>query len=155
MYSMRHATRTARTSRELLEASGGVIGRRLEIAAEAFCNPMNGDYAELTLMGSEKIEAITASAAAGLNGALSASRTMGRAVAREADAAREAVQARAQASGPMDALEVQGRWAVNAWNRALRTGWALNASLLETQAKALEPIHAAATANARRLKLTA
>lgn len=155
MHSLSHAARTARVGQELLEASSGVISRRLEIAAEAIRNPLGGDYAELSLMGSEKVEAMWASAAAGLNGAMAAGEALGQAAAREAEAAGAALQAVASAACAAEALAVQSRWALNVWERALRTGWAFGASMLEAQTDALTPIHAAATANAQRLNRSA
>ncbi len=43
-------------------------------------------------------------------------------------------------------------WATAAFTRAMTDGWALGASMLKLQADALAPIHAAAVANAKRLK---
>ena len=40
-------------------------GIGLEIMAEAVRDPLKADYAELVLMGSEKVEALSASAAVG------------------------------------------------------------------------------------------
>ncbi len=152
MSHARHAARTARVSRELLEASGSVIARRLEIVAEGVRDPLKADLRELTLMGSEKVEALAASAAAGLSGA-AAMATQGAAVAvRETAAAQEALGEVLGASTPAEAIGAQGQWALNAWNRSLRDSWALGAAMLKLQADALAPIHAAATANARRLK---
>ena len=56
------ATRTAQAGHELLQASGDVIARRLEIVADALRDPMKADLREMSLMGSEKVEALTASA---------------------------------------------------------------------------------------------
>jgi len=152
MSHVRHAARTARASRELFEASGAVIARRLEIVAEGVRDPLKADLRELTLMGSEKVEALAASAAAGLSGA-AAMATQGAAVAvREAAAAQEALGEVLRAAGPAEAVAAQGAWAAAAMNRAVRDGWAFGAAMLKLQADALQPIHAAATANARRLR---
>ena len=64
------ATRTAQAGHELLQASGDVIARRLEIVADALRDPMKADLRELSLMGSEKVEALTASAEIGMNSAM-------------------------------------------------------------------------------------
>lgn len=152
MSHARHAARTARASRELIEASGDVVARRLEIMAEAVRDPLKADYAELSLMGSEKVEALTAAAAIGVSGAVRAAETVRRVAERETAAARQALDAIAGASTPAEAVGVQGKWALDAWSRSLRDGWALGASMLKLQADALQPIHAAATANASRLK---
>ena len=152
MSHARHAARTARVSRELFEASGSVIARRLEIVAEGVREPLKADLRELTLMGSEKVEAMAASATAGLTGA-AALATSGAAVAvREIAAAQEALGAVLRAAGPAEATAAHGAWAAAAMNRTMRDGWALGAAMLKLQADALAPIHKAAVANARRLK---
>ena len=67
MTAIRHAARTARAGQELLQASGDVIARRLEIVADGLRDPLRADLREMSLMGSEKVEALSASAAVGLN----------------------------------------------------------------------------------------
>ena len=152
MSHARHAARTARASRELIEASGAVIARRLEIVAEGVRDPLKADLRELTLMGSEKVEALAASAAAGLTGA-AAMATHGAALAaRETAAAQDALGAVLRAASPTEAVAAQGAWAAAAMSRAFSDGWAFGATLLKLQADALAPIHKAAVANARRLK---
>lgn len=152
MSHARHAARTARASRELIEASGAVIARRLEIVAEGVRDPLKADLRELTLMGSEKVEALAASAAAGLTGA-AAMATHGAAVAaRETAAAQDALGSVLRAAGPAEAMAAQGAWAAAAMNRALGDAWALGATMLKLQADALSPVHKAAVANARRLR---
>ena len=111
MSPIKQAARTARAGQELLQASGDVIARRLEIVADGFRDPLKADLREMSLMGSEKVEALSASAAVGLNGA-----------------------------------------AALAMSRAVSDGWAFGATMLKLQADALAPIHAAAVANAKRLK---
>lgn len=152
MSPIQHAARTARSGQEMLAASGDVISRRLEIAAEAVCNPLHADYAELALMGSEKVEALSASAAVTFTGAIAVAEAMNRLMVRQGEAAHDAIRHLARCGTPASALEVQGRWAIGLWDRSLRDGWALGAALLELQADALAPIHEAATANARRLR---
>jgi len=148
----RHLARTARASRELIEASGDVIARRLEIVAEAVREPLKADYAELTLMGTEKVEALAASAAIGAAGAAAAVDAAGRIAAREGAAACTALEAMAAARTPAEALAAQGSWALGAWGRSVRDSLGFGASMLKLQADALQPVHAAATANARRLR---
>ncbi|WP_374513114.1 hypothetical protein [Brevundimonas sp.] len=154
MSHARHAARTARASRELIEASGDVVARRLEIMAEAVRDPLKADYAELVLMGSEKVEALSASAAAGASGVMAAADAAGRIAARESAAARSALAAMTAAT-PAEALNAQGQWALGAWNRAVRDGWVFGAAMLKLQADIVHPVHAAATANARRLRRSA
>ena len=58
------AARTVRAGQETAEASAQVIARRLTIMGEAMANPLRADHAELSRMGAEKVEAMTASAGA-------------------------------------------------------------------------------------------
>lgn len=146
------AARTARAGQELLEASGDVIARRLEIVADALRDPVHADLREMSLMGSEKVEALTASATVGLNGALNMAAVSATAAARETAAARTALDAVMGARSPAEAALAQGVWATGAMTRAMNDGWAFGATLLKLQADALAPIHAAAMANAKRLK---
>ena len=152
MKHARHAARTHRASQELMEASGDVVARRLEIIAEAVRDPLKADYAELVLMGSEKVEALSASAAVGASGVMAAADAAGRIAARESAAARKALTAMTAAATPAEALNAQGLWALGAWNRAVRDSWAFGAAMLKLQADIVQPVHAAATANARRLQ---
>lgn len=152
MKHARHAARTHRASQELIQASGDVVARRLEIMAEAVRDPLKADYAELVLMGSEKVEALSASAAVGASGVMAAANTAARIAARESAAARRALTAMTSAATPAEALSAQSLWALGAWNRAVRDSWAFGAAMLKLQADAIHPVHAAATANARRLR---
>ena len=146
------ANRAARAGQELLPASGDVIARRLEIVAEAVRDPLKADLREMSLMGSEKIEALTASASAGLNGAMSLAATSAAAAARETAAAQGALNAVLTARNPAEAALAHGSWMTAAMGRAVSDGWAFGSSMMKLQADALAPIHAAAVANARRLK---
>ncbi len=149
---MSPARHLARTGCELIEASGDVVARRLEIVAEAVREPLKADYAELALMGTEKVEALAASAAVGATGAVAAADALGRIAAREGAAARKALTAMAAAPTPAEALNAHGQWALGAWSRSVRDSWAFGAAMLRLQADAIHPVHAAATANARRLR---
>jgi len=146
------AARAARAGQELLEASGDVIARRLAIMAEAIADPARADMAELTLMGSEKLDAMTKSARIGLNGAAVLAQTAGSMAARETATAGRAFDAVLKSETPAQALAAQGAWAAGAWTRTMEQGWAMGAALLKLQTDALQPIHAAATANAERLR---
>ena len=152
MSPIKHAARTARAGQELLQASGDVIARRLEIVAEGFRDPLKADLREMSLMGSEKVEALTASAAAGLNGAATMAATTAAVAAREAAAAQQALNTVLKAGNPAEAALAQGSWMTAAMGRAVSDGWAFGASMLKLQAETLAPIHAAAVANAKRLK---
>ncbi|WP_332657062.1 phasin family protein [Brevundimonas sp.] len=152
MTPIKQATRTALAGHELLQASGDVIARRLEIVAEAVRDPLKADLREMSLMGSEKVEALTASASAGLNGAMNLAATTAAVAARETAAAQGAFNAVLTAGTPVEAALAQGRWATAAMGRAVSDSWALGSTMLKLQAATLAPIHAAAVANAKRLK---
>jgi hypothetical protein len=152
MTPLDQAARTARAGQELLQASGDVIARRLEIVSDALRDPVRADLREMSLMGSEKVEALTASAAAGLTGAMSLAATGASVAARETAAARQALDAVVAARTPAEAALAQGAWATGALTRAMTDGWSFGTSMLKLQADALAPIHAAAVANAKRLK---
>jgi hypothetical protein len=152
MTPIRQAARTARAGQELLKASGDVIARRLEIVADGLRDPLKADLREISLMGSEKVEALTASAAAGLSGAAAMAATTAAVAARETAAAQTALGSVLTAASPAEAVLAQGAWMTAAMGRAVNDGWAFGATVLKLQADALAPIHAAAVANARRLK---
>jgi len=152
MKSLHQAASVARSGHELIEASGNVIARRLEIVAEAVRDPMRADLREMALMGSEKVEALSASAAAGVKAGMAMAATASATAARETAAAQKAFSAIASAETPMGAALAHNAWATAALGRAVADSWAFGSTMLKLQADALAPIHAAATANARRLK---
>jgi hypothetical protein len=148
----RTATTNADHGGEMMRAASDVIAARMTIMAEGFANPMKADVREMSLMGTEKMEAMSASAAAvaGTLGELAA-RTSRSAMDEMGHAAR-AASAIAAATTPQGAASAQMTWAMGWWSRASTQMLSLNTELLKAQAEALKPIHAAATANARRLK---
>jgi hypothetical protein len=135
---------------EMLVSSGHVIGSRVHQMARAGANPSPRDRREMLLMGSEKVKAATASglavaaqlqsanwqlatrawkhwvASATAMGALATSRSFGEALARQ-----------------HSLLETLGR--------AGRTQGRISTDMARLAGAALGPIHAASTANARRL----
>lgn len=147
----RNALRNAQTGQELVQASAAVITRRLEIMGEAMADPLRADHAELSRMGAEKIEALTASAGAACAGALDLAGRAGRIAAREGAETADRLGRLARADSPARAALEQADWAFGLWSRALADGWGLYGATLKAQARALAPVHAAATANARRL----
>lgn len=146
------AARAARAGQELLEASGDVIAKRLGIVADAMRDPTKADLRELSLMGSEKVEALNASARIGAAGAMALAQTAQTVAERETAAASQAFDAVMKSTSPVEAMAAQGTWAANAFARSMQDGWALGAAMLKLQTDALQPIHAAATANAKRLR---
>ena len=146
------AANTAVSSGEMLEAAGNVIAARLEIMAAGMADPSKLDLKEMSLMSSEKVEALSASAAAmgktfgDIGGRLGAN------VMTEANLASQAASRIAAAQTPAAALQAQYTYALGWWGRAASQMLTLNTELLKGQADALRPIHKTAVANARRLK---
>ena len=146
------AARTAVSSGEMLEAAGSVIAARLQIMAEGMVDPRKADLTEMSLMSTEKVQAMSESAQA-------VSRTLGDIGGRltanaleEAGRASRAVAAMAGAASPAAAFQAQYAYAVGWWSRAAGQMLTLNTELLKGQTEALRPIHDKAVANARRLK---
>lgn len=146
------AANTALSGSEMLKAAGDVITARMEILAAGMADPRKTDLAEMSLMSSEKVEALSRSAAA-------MSRTMGDIGGRmgsnamtEAGLASQAAAAVAGASTPAAAMQAQYTYAVGWWGRAANQMLTLNSALLKGQADAMRPIARTALANAKRLK---
>jgi hypothetical protein len=152
MNNARTASTNADHGGEMMRAASDVIAARMTIMAEGLANPMKADVREMSLMGTEKMEAMSASAAAvaGTLGDLAA-RTSKSAMDEMGHAAR-AASAIAAAKTPQGAASAQMSYAMGWWNRTATQMLSLNTELLKAQADALKPIHAAATANARRLR---
>lgn len=119
---------------ELAMASLSVINARTPMIVQAFNDPMRGNYAELTRMVSEKPLAFAQGASAGGPGWL----------AMAAESNRYFAQAwKTPSYGLAPALSASlGAFAF--WGRMMSLG-------VSWQSAMLAPVHAAATANARRL----
>lgn len=159
MKTGRRMARNARTAGdialdggEMLQASGDVIAARLEIMARGMADPMRADLKELSLMSSEKVEALTASATAAGHALSQVGLTLGRDALNEAAIASRALNAMAAAKTPAAFATAQMTWAMGWWGRASTQALTANARLLKAQADALAPLHKAAVANAKRLK---
>ncbi len=146
------ATRTLRTGAETLEAARDVMAARLEILTAGFADPTRADLAEMSLMGSEKAEALSVSMGALAQGLGRVGGRLALGAAQEADLALGAVTAATVARTPAQLLQAQMSYGLGLWGRAVSQAMVLNGDLLKAQSEALAPIHAAATANARRLK---
>ena len=146
------AARTVRAGQETAEASAQVIARRLAIMGEALADPLNADHAELGRMGAEKVEALTASAGAVASGALDLADQGRRIADREGLEASAHLARLARVDSLAGAAALQTAWGVGLWSRALSDSWDLGNTMLKLQAEALSPIHAAAMANAKRLR---
>ena len=147
-----HAAETALSGGEMLQAAGDVINARLEIMAAGMTDPRKVDLKEMSLMSTEKVGALSASASAmgktfgDIGGRLGAS------VMTEAGLASRAATAMASAATPAGAMQAQYSYAVGWWGRAAAQMLTLNSELLKGQADAMRPIHKTAVANAKRLK---
>ncbi|AQR60502.1 phasin [Brevundimonas sp. LM2] len=137
---------------EMLRAASDVIAARLTIMAEGLANPMQADMREMSLMGSEKVEALTASAHAMTDNLGDLAARVSQSALDEVAHAQQAAARIAAAGSPQAAATAHYDYAVAWWGRAAGQMLTLNTELLKAQADALAPIHSAAVANAARLK---
>lgn len=143
---------TAVSGGEMLRAASDVIAARLNIMAEGLADPMKIDMAEMSLMGTEKAEAFSESAAAVAGNLGDLAARMSRSAMDEVGHAQKAAAAITSAATPAGAATAQYNYAVAWWGRAAGQMLTLNTELLKAQADAMKPIHSAAVANAKRLK---
>lgn len=124
---------------ETLATSHTVISRRCDVIGAAIRNPAKADYAELSRMVPEKVEALSRSGSAVVSQCLS----MQTALFHEMqNMAAMMMQARLPTPRDLGALSARGSaYAVGAVEQAVAMGDA-----------ALAPIHSGVTANARRLR---
>jgi len=148
----RSAATTALAGGETMQAAGDVIAARLEIMARGLADPTRADLREMALMSSEKVEALSASAAATAQAIGTIGGRLTTDAAAELNQAGRAAAAMATASTPAAAAAIQFDYAVGWWSRAAGQMLSLNSAVLKAQAEALAPIHKTATANARRLR---
>jgi hypothetical protein len=146
------AANTALSGGEMMKAAGDVINARLEIMAAGMADPRKLDLTEMSLMGSEKVEALSASASAMAKTFGDIGGRVGSGVMTEAGLASKAATSIASAATPAAAMQAQYSYAVGWWSRATTQMLTLNSALLKGQADAMRPIHATAVANAKRLK---
>lgn len=146
------AANTALSGGEMMQAAGDVINARLEILAAGLSDPRKLDLTELSLMSSEKVEALSASASAMARTFGDIGGRLGSGVMTEAGLASRAATAIASAPSPAAALQTQYDYAVGWWSRAAGQMLSLNTVLLKGQAAAMRPIHRTAVDNAKRLK---
>ena len=146
------ASHTALSGGEMLSAAGDVIAARMKIMVDGMTDPAKVDLKEMSLMSSEKVEALSESAAAmGKTFGDIGQRLNANAVT-EAGLASRAASAIAGASTPAAAMQAQYSYALGWWSRAAGQMLTLNTELLKGQAEVLKPIHRTAVANAKRLK---
>lgn len=136
----------------LMRDAGAVIQRRLEIMAEALCDPAGADLTELALMSDEKVAAFTKASQRSAAGAGVVAGRLASAWAVEADIGAKALDQAMSAPDMAQAAVIQAQWALGWWSRAAETAMALNAETARIQAEVMAPVQAAVRANARRLK---
>ena len=124
----------ATTGAELAMASLQVVNARTPLIVQALRDPMRGDYAELTTMMSEKPLAFARGAAAGGPGLLALAAESNRYLGELWKS--PGLGYAAPMAAPLAAMAFWGRM------MSLGVAW---------QSAMLTPVHAAATANARRL----
>lgn len=137
---------------ELMAASAEVIAARTGRMAQGLTSAKGQDFKELSLMSSEKAEALSASAGAVTASAGAIGQRLGRVAMDEGAHALRAAAAITQARTPAQAAEAQVRYAMGWWSRAAAQAMTLNGELLKAQAEAMAPIHKTAVANAKRLR---
>lgn len=146
------ATNTAFDGGEMLQAAGDVIAARLEIMAVGLTDPRKTDLKEMSLMSSEKVEAMSASATALARNFGDLGGRLTKSAMDEVGFASRAATAMATAATPAAVAITHYDYAVGWWGRVTGQMLTLNTELLKAQADALKPIHSVAVANARRLK---
>ena len=146
------AASTALSGGEMMKAAGDVINARLEIMAAGMVDPRKLDLTEMSLMSSEKVEALSASASAVAKTFGDIGGRLGSGVMTEAGHASKAATSIAAAATPAAAMQAQYSYAVGWWSRATAQMLTLNSAVLKGQAEAMRPIHRTAVDNAKRLK---
>lgn len=137
---------------EMMQAAGDVVAARLNILAAGLADPSKADLKEMALMGSEKVEALSASAAATAQTFAEVGGRIGAGAITEMGLASRAAAEVAAAKTPAAAAQAQYGYALGWWSRALSQAMTLNTEMLKVQTEAMRPIHKAAVANAKRLK---
>lgn len=148
----RSATATAVAGGEMMKAAGDVIAARLEILAAGMADPRKTDLKEISLMSSEKVEALSESAATLTRNFGALGDRLSHAAADEMALAGKAAGAMATAASPQAFATAQYDYALGWWSRAAGQMLTLNTEMLKAQAEALKPIHDTAVANSKRLK---
>ena len=146
------AATTAVAGGEMMQAASDVIAARMQIMAAGMANPMHADMKEMSLMSSEKVEAMSASAATLASNFGDLGGRLAKSAMNEVGLASRAASAMASAATPGAFATMQYNYAVAFWGRAAGQMLTLNTELLKAQADALKPIHKTAVANAKRLK---
>lgn len=146
------AANAAISGGEMLNAAGEVVAARLNIMAAGMADPSKVDLKEMALMGLEKVEALSASAAATARTFGEIGGRIGAGAVTEMGLASRAAAEMAAAKTPAAAAQAQFGYAMGWWGRALSQALTFNTEMLKVQTEAMRPIHKAAVANAKRLR---
>lgn len=149
----REGARQAALGREMAEATAAVVARRLEIARAALDDPRRADVVEMGLMGSEKVEAFALAGGRLAAGGAEMLAEAGRTAEAEARLAGTALNRVLAARDLPTMAAAQSDYAMGLWGRAWTGALEASAMMMKAQGEALAPLHAATTANARRLKV--
>lgn len=137
---------------EMLLHSGSVIHLRTERMAKAGLSPSDTDLAEMQLMGHEKLAAATESGAAIANQLHSTQFGLVNRAVRHWLGGAVALASLATSTTPTE-IATHGRALAGAATRTAATLSQLSSAGARIAQRGLKPIHAKATANARRLAL--
>lgn len=135
---------------EMLVSSGQVIGARVDQIARAGANPSPRDVKEIALMGSEKLKAATESGLAVATRLQSANFQLMARAWQQWFASMGAMAALGNSRNFGQVLSGQNRL-YNALSRSARSHAQLSDDAASLAHAALKPVHAASTANAKRL----
>ena len=138
------------TTAEMMTASAFVIGKRVARMQAAGLVPNARDQREFTLMGQEKLEAAALSWQAMAQGLFTAGPQLALQSGRQMTAAAAALSAVATSRTPQQAFKRQVQ-AANALGEVVGAGSRLADVAASVAQAGLDPIHAKATANAKRL----
>jgi len=143
-------TDVALKTQEMLLSSGSVIQIRTERMAKAGLAPSAADLAEFQLMSHEKLAAASESSTAIVNQLHTASYSLMNRSVRDWLSGVTALMGLATSLTPAQAA-AHSHELLNAGNRAVATATQLGSASARVVQRGLKPIHAKATANARRL----
>lgn len=149
---LKHTGENLRTGQEIAAASATVMQKRLEIMAGAAADPMRADHAELNRMGTEKVEALMASANAATEASVAFGETCQDIAQRQAELLRANMETLSNEANEASRLALQTEQIAQFWGQAIVDGMSLWAKGLDAQARIMAPVHATVTANAERLK---
>jgi O-methyltransferase involved in polyketide biosynthesis len=145
------ASRNAGSQTEIAIATGKVIAKRVALGVDAVFNPTVADHAEFGRMVPEKVEAFAAAGMIMLEQTTQARRQIAQLASDEVMTATRATMAMASCRNAASLAEVQGRFALDWFDRATANFFAIGILALTAQGAALKPIRSTVVGNATRL----